>query len=76
MAGKILELEHQDGGEWVPRFHVPKGGLPLPSDTKDHVLKAKKEVLLALRGLVDLAIEKAEKEEQKQSKKSTKIPVQ
>ena len=34
--------------------------LPLPSDTRQHLLNAKREVLLALRSLVDSAIERTE----------------
>ncbi len=34
--------------------------LPLPSDTRQHLLNAKREVLLALRSLVDSAIERAD----------------
>ena len=34
--------------------------LPLPSDTRQHLLNAKREVLLALRSLVDSAIKRTE----------------
>ena len=36
--------------------------LPLPSDTRKHLLNAKREVLLALRSLVDTAIERTEEQ--------------
>lgn len=34
--------------------------LPLPSETRQHLLNAKREVLLALRSLVDTAIERTD----------------
>ena len=71
--GKGLELEHQEGGEYIPRFKAPQA--KLDSALADHLKaarkemkeagrEARKEVLLALRGLIDKAIS-VEKEEKK-----------
>ncbi len=60
--------------ETDPQEQAPAGGrdpwvrvtlqaprpLPLPGDTRQHLLNAKREVLLALRSLVDAAIERTE----------------
>ena len=51
-----LELEHEEGGEYVLRFKAPQ--LKLDSDlTGGHLKEAKKEILLAVRSLIDKLIE-------------------
>ena len=51
-----LELEHGEGGEYVLRFKAPQ--LKLDSDlTGGHLKEAKKEILLAVRSLIDKLIE-------------------
>ena len=53
--GQGIELEHEEGGEYVLRFRAPK--IKIPSDlTGGHLKQAKKEVLLAVRSLIDKAI--------------------
>jgi len=75
MAERIFEIEHQPGEEVVLRFKVP--GLPfVPEATKGHFRMAHKEMLLALRSLLDRAIERAEEAEKTKAKKRTKIEVQ
>jgi len=50
-----LELEHEEGGEYVLRFRTPQ--VKLDSDlTGGHLKEAKKEFLLALRSVIDKAI--------------------
>jgi len=50
-----LEIEHEEGGEFVLRFKAPQ--VKLDSDlTGGHLKEAKKEVLLAVRSLIDKAI--------------------
>ena len=50
--------------------------LPLPSDTRQHLLNAKREVLLALRSLVDSAIERAEAQaEGRDSRRRSRIEI-
>ena len=75
MAEKILEIERQ-GEEVILRFRKPD--LHVPEDTKSHLRVARKETLLAIRSLIDMAIERAEEEEKGKGKgkKRTKIEVQ
>ena len=50
-----LELEHEEGGEYVLRFRAPQVKVS-PDPTGGHLKQAKKEVLLAVRSLIDKAI--------------------
>jgi len=75
MAEKIFEIEHQPGEEIVFRFKVP-GLSIMPEATRGHLRMAGKEVLLALRSVLDKAIERAEEAEKTRAKKRTKIEVQ
>jgi hypothetical protein len=50
-----LEVEREEGGEYILRFKAPQ--VKLDSDlTGGHLKEAKKEVLLAVRSLIDKAI--------------------
>ena len=75
MAERIFEIEHQPGEEVVLRFKVP-GLSIMPEATKGHLRMAHKEMLLALRSLLDRAIKRAEEAEKTKTKKRTKIEVQ
>lgn len=48
----------------------------LPEKTLDHMLNAKKEMLLAFRSLIDARIETVEKMQKKQKTKSKKIKIE
>ena len=75
MGESIFEIEHRPGDEIVLRFKSPS--LPIMSEeTRSHFRTAQKEVLLALRSLIDKAIERAEEAEKPKTKKRTKIEVQ
>ena len=75
MAEKLFEVEHKGGEELVLRFKCP--GLSfMPESARGHFRKSGKEMLLALRNLIDLAIEQVEKTEKTRTKKRTKIEVQ
>ncbi len=50
-----LELEHEEGGEYVLRFRAPQIKMT-PDPTGGHLKQAKKEVLLAVRSILDKAI--------------------
>ena len=75
MSDTILEVEHRPGKEVVLRFKSPRFR-GLPDTTRQHLLAARKEVLLALRSMLDRAIERAEESEEAKEKKRTKIEVQ
>jgi hypothetical protein len=72
MTERIFEVEHQPGDEFVLRFKMPKTRL-IPEASREHFRAAHKELLLSLRSLLDVAIERAEKAG---SKERTKIEVQ
>jgi len=75
MSNSIFEVEYHPGEGVVLRFKTPKFR-GLPNSTRQHLLVARKEVLLALRSMLDRAIERAEESEEAKEKKRTKIEVQ
>ncbi|MBE9513388.1 MAG: hypothetical protein IMY77_05010 [Chloroflexi bacterium] len=75
MSDSIFEVEYRPGEEVVLRFKSPRLR-GLPDSTRRHLLAGGREALLALRDILDRAIEKAEKPEKTPRKKRTKIKVQ
>ena len=75
MGDRILEVEHKPGEELVIRFR-PHGLRWLPEETRSHIYGARKEVLLALKSLIDRAIERVEEREKAEAKKRTKIDIE
>lgn len=75
MSESIFEVEYRPGEEIVLRFRSPKLR-GLPDSTRQHLLAGGREALLALRTILDRAIEKTEKPEKAPAKKRTKIKVQ
>jgi hypothetical protein len=71
MADRVFEIEHRPGEELVLRFKLAS---ILPEEARGHFRMARKEALLALRSLLDKAIERTEKAEK--AKERTKIEVQ
>ncbi|MBA7623877.1 hypothetical protein ES703_31276 [subsurface metagenome] len=74
MSDTILEVEHRPGKEVVLRFKSPRFR-GLPDTTRQHLLAARKEILLALRDMLDRAIEGREKSGKAPRGKRTKIEV-
>ena len=74
MSDTILQVEHRPGEEVVLRFKSPRFW-GLPDTTREHLLVARKEILLALRDMLDRAIEGKEKRQKSSRKKRTKIEV-
>jgi len=57
-----LEVERDEGGEYILRFKTPQ--VDLGSDlTGGHLKEARNEVLLAVRSLIDKAIDTEEEKE-------------
>ena len=54
-----FELEHEEGGEYVLRFRAPQVRIG-PDPTGGHLKQAKKEVLLALRTILNKTIKDEE----------------
>ncbi len=75
MSDSIFEVEHRPNEEVVLRFKAPRFW-GLSDSTRQHVLVAQKEMLLALRSMLDRAIEKTEELEKTKRKKKTRIEVQ
>jgi hypothetical protein len=74
-----LEVEEQPEGSFdLLRVTLPLPRLMfLPKETRDHLRAARREQLLALRSLVDVAIRRLEQEpERKPRRKSANIDVQ
>ncbi|MBA7473196.1 hypothetical protein ES707_08531 [subsurface metagenome] len=75
MSDTIFEVEHRPGEEVVLRFKTPEFR-GLPDSTKQHLRAAQEEILLALRSMLDGAIERTEKSREARKRKKTKIEVQ
>lgn len=75
MDDKVFEVEHRPGEELVLRFRPPMIHI-VPPEARTHIKAAEKEFLLALRSLLDAAIECIEKSEKPKAKERTKIEVQ
>ena len=74
MGEKILEVE-REGEEVVIRFrqHLVPG---MPESARLHMMAAGKEMLLAFRNLIDVAVEYSEvKEKQRASRQRTKVDI-
>jgi hypothetical protein len=68
---RILEIKSGDEGEIIFTLTAPKG---LPEPTQEHLRTASREALLALRSLLDEAIERLEMK--KGSEGTRKIDIQ
>jgi len=75
MTERVFEIEHHPDGETIFRFKAP-GISVMPEATRSHLRAAHKEILLALRSLLDMAIQRAEEAEKPKTKERTKIEVQ
>ena len=79
MSDSIFEVEYHPGEEVVLRFKSPRFRC-LPDSTKQHLSVARKEMLLALRSMLDRAIERAiermEEPGETKERKRSKIKVQ
>jgi hypothetical protein len=75
MGDSFFEVEHRPNGEVVIRFKSPN--FPKMSDeAKQRLMTTKKDVLVAIRKMVDKAIEKTEAQAKPKGKKAkTKIEV-
>jgi len=75
MGEHAFEVEYKPGEEIVFRFRPGKLHW-LPQETRSHVYEARKEMLLALRTLIDRAIEHVEEKEKAPGEGRTKIDIQ
>jgi hypothetical protein len=75
MLSGSIEWEHRPDEGLILRFKPPLGKI-MPDETRGHVRAARKEMLLALRSLVDAAIVREEEANKKAGKRRTKIEVE
>jgi hypothetical protein len=70
-----FEYEYRPGEELVLRFRSPVIDL-LPAEVHEHLVAARKELLLAMRSFVDAAISRMEERERGRKKRRTEIKVE
>ncbi len=75
MRDTIFEVEYHPGEEVVLRFKLPRFR-GFPDSTKQHLSVARKEMLLALRSMLDRAIERMEVPGETKGRRRSKIKVQ
>jgi hypothetical protein len=75
MFSGSIEWEHHPERGLILRFKPPLGKI-VSDETRGHVRVARKEMLLALRGLVDAAIVREEEANKKAGKHRTKVEVE
>ena len=79
MAESPFEIHYSPGKELILKVKSPMVSELIPEDVRQHYWKARKEMMMALRGILDKAIEKVdEKSKPKASrkKKKTKIDIE
>lgn len=75
MAERIFEIEHDPGEDIV--FRIKTAGFPVfPEPARSHFWAAQKEGLLALRSLIDIAIEQTERAEKPRKKEPREVEVE
>lgn len=70
---KMVNVEVKDE-ELIVHFRPPRKGIP--SEARAHMMNAGKEFLMAMRTLLDAAIETTEKVSEEKAKTRSKIKVQ
>ncbi len=75
MSDSIFEVEYHPGEEVVLRFKLPRFR-GFSDSTKQHLLVVRKEMLLALRSVLDRAIERMEEPGETKGRRRSKIEVQ
>jgi len=69
---KGIELERTEQGEYVLRFKLPTLTVD-PEPVSGHLKQARKEVLLAIRNLLDKAIEETEEKSKPKARKEKEV---
>ena len=78
MSESLFELQYFPGEELVLRIKLPDMKKMVPDDAKEHFWTARKEMLMAIRGMVDVAAAKAEeyaKPKKAKGSKKTKVDI-
>ena len=74
--GERAERERAEEREYVIRLRVPKFPHLVRGETLDHLRAARRETLLAIRSVLDAAIEGLEPKSKPEGKGPTKIDVE
>lgn len=74
MSDSLLEFERLPDDGFVVRVRAPRF-LMVPAESRQHVRAAQKEMLLALRGLIDSAIECVEEKEKPRTRERRRVEV-
>ncbi len=75
MAKGSLEWEHTPGQELILKIRPPFGEI-FSDEARKHARAARKEMLLTVRSLIDIAVKRMEEKENKTKTQGTKIPVE
>ena len=70
-----FEYEYRPGEELVLRFRSPLIDL-IPAEVHEHLVAGRKELLLAMRSFVDVAISRLEEREQARARRRSEIKVE
>jgi len=70
MAEKLFECEWTPEGEIILRIKKPGLGMLTP-EVRSHMLGVRKEMLSALRSLIDAALDRMEEEETPRTRRTT-----
>ncbi len=71
----LFEIQYKPGEEVVIRFKTPDIKV-VPKDAKQHMMEAQHRVLVAVRDLLDKAIEKTEEKGKSKKGGRTKVDIQ
>ena len=75
MENSFFEVQYKPGEEVVLRFKTPEFKV-LPEGTRQHMRDAQKQMLMALRDMLDKAIEKTEEKAKPKKTGRTKVDIQ
>jgi len=75
VENSLFEIQYKPGEEVVIRFKAPDIKM-VPKETKKHMMEAQHRVLVAVRDLLDKAIEKTEEKGKGKKTGRTKVDIQ
>ncbi len=72
--GVGAETEEEEN-EWVVNLRLPRPSRLLPRETARHLRAAQREMLLAFRSLIDVAVKRLETPEEDQPRRAARIEI-
>ena len=73
MHSKFFETEHTDDGDFVFRLHRPE---MFDDETRGHLLEARKDVLMAVRHIIDAALSATENRDPERPNRRQKVDIE